>query len=108
MSLFGDYIMEREGKQIIESDAGFMTFKIFGDECYIEDMYVRKDARRLGVASDMAKEIEKKAREAGCKFVTGTCVPSTNGATESMKGMFSYGFRIHSCVEDKIILIKEL
>ena len=107
-SFYGQYIKEREGKDILESEHGFFTYKIHGEECYIEDIFIKKESRRKNIGTEMADEIAKIARDAGCKYLTGTCIPSTNGATESMKAMFSYGFRIHSCVNDKIILYKEL
>lgn len=108
LSLYGQYIQEREGKKIIEGEHGFCTYKIYGEECYIEDIFIKKESRRSGIASEMTDLIASMAKEIGCKFLTGTCVPSTYGATESMKAMLQYGFKIHSCVNDKIILIKEL
>ncbi len=107
-SHYGQYIKEREDRDIFENEHGFFTYKIFGDECYIVDMFIEKKFRRLGIATEMANVVEKIAKEHGCKFITGTCVPSTNGATESMKAMFHHGFKVHSCEQDKIILIKEL
>lgn len=108
LSLYGQYIQEREGKSIVENECGFATYKIFGDECYIVDIFIKKEHRRSSQASSLADHISAMAKEAGCKYLTGTCVPSTSGATESMKAMFGYGFKLHACVEDKIILIKEL
>lgn len=108
LSLYGQYVQEREGKQIIENECGFATYKIFGEECYVVDIFIKKEFRRSSQASGLADHIALMAKEAGCKFLTGTCAPSTFGATESMKAMFGYGFKLHSCTEDKIILIKEL
>lgn len=108
MSHFGKYISEREGKLILENEHGFFTYKISGEECYIEDIYIKKESRKLGIASQMANMVAEMAIAAGCKYLTGTCIPSTQGATNSLRAMLSYGFCLHSCVEDKIILIKEL
>lgn len=107
-SLFGDYILEREGKSILENEHGFFTYKINGEECYIEDVFIRRESRRLGIGSEMADSLAEMASQLGCKFLSGTCVPSTNGATDSLKAMLSYGFKIHSSVQDKIILTKEI
>lgn len=108
LSHYGQYIEEREGLDILENEHGFFTYKISGEECYIKDIFITKDARRSGVATDMANKITKIAKEQGCKFLSGTCDPTTNGATESLKAMFSYGFRVHSLKNDMIVLIKEL
>lgn len=107
-SLYGQYIEEREGKGIVENEHGFATYVIAGEECYLEDIFIKRGSRLAGAASELADNVAKIGRERGCKYLTGSCVPSTKGATESMKAMFSYGFRIYSCVQDKIILIKEL
>lgn len=108
LSHYGQYIKERQGTEILENEHGFFTYKISGEECYIIDIFIKKEARRKNIGTEMADNITAIAKESGCKYLTGTCFPSTNGATESIKAMFSYGFKLHSCVEDKIILIKEI
>lgn len=108
MSHYGQYIEEREGLDILENEHGFFTYLIKGEECYIKDIYIAKEFRRAGVATEFAEKITAIAKENGCKFLSGTCVPSTNGSTESLKAMFSYGFKVHSSSNDLIILIKEL
>lgn len=108
ISLYGEYIEEREGLSILENEKGFFTYMIKGDECYIKDIFIAKEFRRTGAATEFAEQITKIAKDNGCKFLSGTCVPSTNGSTESLKAMFSYGFKVHSSSNDLIILIKEL
>lgn len=108
MSLYGDYIKEREGKEILENEHGFFTYKIDGDECYIEDIFIKKESRLNGIGKKMALTISEIAKANGCRFLTGTCIPSTNGATDSMKAMLSFGFKIHSATNDRIVLWKEL
>lgn len=107
-SHYGLYIKEREGKSILENEHGFFTYKIQGEECYIEDIFIKKESRRKNIGTEMADEIYKIAKASGCKFLTGSCIPSTNGATESMKAMLAYGFQIHSCTTDRIVLFKEI
>jgi GNAT superfamily N-acetyltransferase len=108
LSNYGLYVKEREGLDILENEQGFFTYRITGEECYIKDIFITKEARRTGLATSMAEEISKIAKEKGCKYLSGTCVPSTVGSTASLKAMFSYGFKIHSSQNDLIVLIKEL
>lgn len=108
LSLYGDYIKEREGKEIIESDDGFATYTFMGEFCYIVDIYVVPGKRKTKVASTMADQIAKLAKEKGFKFLLGSVDPSTNGATESMKALLSYGFRVHSMDQRLIYLTKEI
>jgi len=107
-SLYSKYIKEREGKEIIESGIGFMTYKIKGDECYVADVYIEPEFRKSGIASEMCSKIEKIARERGCKFLTGTVTPSLEGANVSLISQLNYGFKLHSCINDFIILKKDL
>ncbi len=108
MSLYGDYVLEREGKGIVEKSYGFATYKIRGDECYICDIYIKPDYRKKGVGSHIANEIAEIAKENKCKYLTGTVCPSLNGATQSLIAQLNYGFKILSSHEDLIVLKKEL
>lgn len=111
MSLHSEYVREREGYQTIEyPDVGFATFR-FNDEmkeCYIRDIYVRPEFRRDRVANKMADQISSLAKERGCKILTGSIVPSMKGSTESLHGLLWYGFKLHACTNDYIVLVKEL
>lgn len=107
-SLYAKYIQEREGKEIIESGIGFMSFKIQGEECYIADVYIEPEFRKSGIATELCDKIAKVAKERGCKYLSGTVTPSLKGATVSLISQLNYGFKLHSCVDDFIILKKEL
>lgn len=108
VSLFGDYIKEREGKRIIEEDYGFVVYQIFNDQCYIEDIFIEKQCRRAGLASELADEVVLKAKECGCKTLLGSVVPTANGATESMKALLAYGFKVQSAKENFIWFSMEI
>ncbi len=106
--MWAQYFKEREGFETIENNKGCLTYRISGDECYIKDIFVLKEHRRSNVATELADECSKIARDSGCKFLSGSIVPSTNGATASMMGLVAYGFEIRAAKDDLIILVKEL
>jgi GNAT superfamily N-acetyltransferase len=108
MSLYGDYIKEREGKKIIEEDYGFVTYQIFGDQVYIEDMFIEKQCRRSGLAFQLADDVREKAKEHGCKKMLTSVVPSANGSTESVKVILAYGFRLMSAQDNFIMFEMEI
>lgn len=108
MSLFADYIKERGVKSIVENEAGFLTFIINGQECYIEDLYVAPSHRKQHLASEMADEAVAHAKAAGCKVLTGSVVPSARGSTESVKVLLAYGFRIAQSQSNIIYFVKEI
>lgn len=107
-SLYAKYLKEREGKETYEIEEGFITYVIENDECYIETIYVMPDFRRLDIGTRLADHVTKIAKKAGCTYLSGTVDPTTDGATDSMKALIYYGFRLHSLKDKTIILIKML
>lgn len=108
MSHYANYILEREGKETIENEFGFVTYKFFGDAVYIVDIYVAKDCRQKGMAAKLADQVCDIAKTKGLKFVFGSCDVSANGATDSMRVLISYGMTVHSISGNLIYFIKSL
>ena len=108
MSLYGDYIKERENKSIVESDVGFATYSVAKDGIYIEDIYVRPEYRKGHIAADMADQIAVIAREKGLHKLYGSVCPSANGSTASLKVLLAYGFKLNSSTNNFIMLEKEI
>lgn len=108
-SLFAEYIKEREGKQIIESDKGFATFKVFDNkECYLESIYVKPEYRETGLATDMANEISEIAKEHGCTSLIGSVCIDDVAVTKNMKVLLAYNMQIYKIVGNLIFLKKDL
>ncbi len=108
MSLYSEYIQEREGKSIVESDVGFATYSIVKDGIYIIDLYVKPDYRKSRIAADFADQIADIAKEKGLKKLFGSVAPSTNGSTASLKVLLAYGFKLVNSANDFIWLEKEI
>lgn len=102
------YFQEREGFECILRDEGFATFRFNGEEAYIRDIWVHKDWRKKGIASEMADDIARLAIAKGCKYLTGSVSTHANGAHESLLVLLAYGFRLHSAVPGGIFLRKDL
>ena len=108
MSFYANYIKEREGFEMVETDRGFATYRILGEEVYIRDIYVHSDFRQTGEASRIADMIAEIAKLQGCKHMAGTVCPSAKGSTESLKVLLGYGFKLFKSQDDFIIFKKEL
>lgn len=108
MSLYADYMKEREGIDTVEVDDGFATFNIDQDICYIINIYVRPEVRRSGVASEIADRVTDIAKRSGCRTLLGSIDPKTNGSTESMQGLFAYGFKLRYLDGPLIFLSKDI
>lgn len=108
MSLLADYFKERGTKELIETDKGFATYCFLPEGCYVEDVFVVKSHRGQSLARGMVDEITKIARERGCTKLFSSCVPSSNGATESTKVALRLGFNIYSSKENAIFFAKDI
>lgn len=105
-SLYAQYIKEREGKEILETDKGFATFTVLNNgECYIQDIYVLPDHRQTGAASEMAARITEIAKSRDCHTLVGSVCVSTNNPTTSLKVLLAYGFKLHSVQNNNMIFL---
>lgn len=108
-SLYGQYLAEREDKEIIESNEGFATYKIFSNgECYLQDLYVIPEKRKSGLATEMANKVVEIAKERGCKTLIGSVCSDDKSATRNMKVFLTYGMQIHNIIGNMIFLQKNI
>lgn len=108
MNQLAAYLKERQGVDSIIREEGFATYKINGEECYIQDIFVYPDYRKKGIAAEMADDIARIAISQGCKYMTGSVDTTAKGAHESVLVLFAYGFKIHSAVQYGIFFRKDL
>lgn len=108
MSLYAQYIKERAGIEIIESERGFMSFQIQGKECFIYDAYVCSEYRLSGEGAGMLGALKTLAQSQGCDAITATIWPGAKNSTESMAAMIHVGFKITSSAPNLIALKMEI
>lgn len=108
MSLYAEYVKDRLGKEIIESDKGFVVYSFEKDSVYISDVHISKEYRRSGEASKFGDIITDIAKSKGYKTLLGSVQPSTKNSTESIQMLLAYGFKLDSSTNDFIILRKEI
>lgn len=108
-SLYGQYLAEREDKDIIETDKGFATFKVFDNgECYLQDIYVVPSERKTGLATEMADMVSKIAKARGCNLLVGSVCTDDKYATRNLQVLIAYGMEIYKNVGTVIFLKKKL
>lgn len=109
MSLFGDYIKEKNGDEIIETPRGFASYRFIGtDTVYIVDIYVVPEHRRSNEASVIADVIVERAKAKGCTKLLGTVSPAAKTATASLRVLLGYGMHLVSSGPECIIFEKEI
>jgi ribosomal protein S18 acetylase RimI-like enzyme len=108
MSLYGDYIKERENFQIVENDKGFMTFVIENDYCYIRDIYVSPEYRRQKVGLELLNQIIEIAKQHEIKVLTGSVCTAVNHVEESLTVLLHNGFKLINLDGNMIYFKKEI
>lgn len=108
MSLYANYLHECGHSAIIESEHGFMTYRVLGPECYIVDVYVEPKYRRTHLCFDMADKVAEIARKRGCTLLTGSVNLQIKDPTASMQMLLAYGFKILKCDPSIIWVGKKL
>ncbi len=108
MSLYADYLAERQGKSVLEREDGFAVFYDFDwagrRAVYIEEIYVAPHARQSGTASLMADEIAELALERDVTLMVGSVEPTGRNATTSLRVLLSYGFTLDSVSPSGLIM----
>ena len=108
-SLYSQYLKERLGRGIVETEHGFATFEYITDKIvYIIDLYVIPEKRKSHLASDMADEICRVAKEAGYVQLLGSVDLNAKGAQTSIKILLAYGMSISHADKNAIYFVKDL
>lgn len=112
MSLYADYVVEREGRSVLERDDGFVVYGYLQwgstKAVYIKEIFVKKGAREKGVAAEMADVIADQARLRDTWVMIGSVDPLAAGATTSMRVLLAYGFEVDSMDAQLIYFKKNL
>lgn len=103
-----EYWKEREGRETIENDKGFVSYKIEGDRLHIIDIFVYPEYRSQGEAVALAREAIAKGIEANCKCILGHADARALNVTESVRFLISVGMKILTVEGFMIYFIKEI
>jgi len=101
---------ERQSCQFLEAESYFVSYRIQGDYCYLQDMYILPEKRGMGFSKDLVLLLESTAKEANCKYMT-TTINLSNKDSENkanIKTAFKSGFRVNGAEKDCIYFIKDI
>lgn len=108
-SLYAQYLSERIGRGILETEDGFATFEYVADDTvYIIDLYVVPEKRQQHVAAKLADKICEQAVKDGKKYLLGSVDLTTRGAETSIKVLEGYGMMLHKKAEPMLFFIKSI
>jgi len=109
-SLYKQYLKEEENRDTIETDFGFITYTIMGEECYIAEVYVMPEQRNKQNSLHLKKLVEELARKSSCLFLTANVFMEDNieKYTRKVRLMIDAGFFITKVQDRNIIFWQKL
>ncbi len=108
ISNHGLYILEREGKFVVENKMGFATYFYWPEAVFLEDLYVHPQYRKLGVGTELTDAVAEMGRLAGKKRLVCTVIPRARGSTESLKAFLAYGLIMDSSDKESVYFYKNI
>lgn len=107
--MYGDYIKEQRGDDIIETSFGFASYRFLNEkQVYLIDIYVAPEFRNRSAGTELTQMVCKIAKDRGCSELIGSVAPQAKDSTKSMKLLLGYGMTLQSASNDLIIFKKEL
>ena len=93
--MYKAYVENQLPNRFVHEDKdGFLTYSIIGNMCILEEVYVKPESRRKGIASKYYDLAYKIALRMECDMLRGSIIIGTNGAEESMKCLFKNGYKL--------------
>jgi N-acetylglutamate synthase-like GNAT family acetyltransferase len=93
MQLYIDYIKEREDKECVYNDNCFITYKIYGEDVSVIDIYSSPRVRGTGEMRNFVIKFFNDMKEKGVEKAFGYTDEDTNGWEESDRLMKRFGFK---------------
>src|SRR5271166_5628584 len=106
--MYADYLEEFSIKHMFYNDKGFAIYEITGQDCYIQEIYVKPEFRDCKVAKDLQVEVTKIAKGKGCTRLLGSVVPSVKQSSMSMAMLLKDGFKLDSSTINFIVVSKQI
>ena len=108
MSLYAEFIQEREGFSILEDDDSFVTYRLQGDECYARDIYISPRIRGDKLSFLLGRQVYEKAKDAGCKHFISSVWVDDPGKYRSVAMLTRFGMKMLKEENGLLYFIKEI
>lgn len=108
-SLYAQYVLEREDKFTIETEECFAIYKVNGKDCYIQDVFVTKEARGKNLGKMLVDTIEQMAKEHhDCNRLLGSVDIQDKNATANMSIWLKQGWQLLTISGSLVYLKKDI
>jgi GNAT superfamily N-acetyltransferase len=108
MELYKLYLKERENAELYHDDMGFFTYVLKDGDMQVNDIFVKKEYRAIGIGQKYSSMIDKIAKENNCKAIYGfVCLKDPNWQG-SYKFQEKMGYKFLRNEDTLFVLKKEL
>lgn len=92
--MFAEYRKEREGVDCIQTEKGFIFYKIEFPDCFIHDYYVKPEFRKEGHGHFLGDQVFEICKQAGVVDVYCQTDGRAQGVGLSVLSILNFGFKI--------------
>lgn len=109
-NLYKQYLKEEENREVIETEEGFITYSIIGEECYVAEVYVVPAQRNKLNSHKLLALVVEEAKKSNCKFLTANTFMEEDVVkyTRKVRLMIDAGFLINKVMDRNIIFYKKI
>jgi predicted GNAT family acetyltransferase len=108
-SLYGQYIKEREGFDIVETEYGFATYTSVDEQTiYLRDIFIVAEKRRSGLATELSTKVAEIAKELGKNKILGSICIDAKGVTTSMAALLGDKFKFSHANGNMLYFVKDI
>ena len=108
MSLYAEYVKERWGNEVLETEHVFLEFEIKGTDCVIANAYCSPQKRSTPEADETWAKMIEIAKQKGCTKMWCQVDTTTLNANHSLRAILGRGFKVDSAASGIIILSKDI
>lgn len=107
-SLYAKYVEERQGMSTIWRPHGFVTYRIFDVECFIQDMFIEQTHRLKNKGRELLNDLAELAKKNGCETITANIHLADPNANHTLKAILACGFAVKDCGNRVLVIVKDI
>lgn len=107
-TLFAEYIKEREGFEVMETEESFVIYKIKGELAFISHAFTRKNYRRDHYMSELLDALSEFLLSKRVSALSASIDLRDQNASTTLLASLKYGFEIKAAEQGIIFIEKNL
>ena len=107
-TLYYQYLKQRNVSEVLENENGFLIYSITKRGAFIEDAFVKPEARKNHVMSGLVSQLESIAQELGIEWIFAHVQIKDPGRRETLVAAFINGFELVDSNEAFLTIAKKI